>query len=130
MRCVYDTPDTLESGINNESNEVNDDSNENDNYEDSGNDSNESDDYEDSGNNNNNNSNNNNDDDDDIEINESDSVGGSVIEQHLARVLETHKSINDVLDKYRSKICQQGSVHRKKRPNNTIETGTPVFIAP
>jgi len=59
MRCVYDTPDTLESGINNESNEVNDDSNENDNYEDSGNDSNESDDYEDSGNNNNNNNNNN-----------------------------------------------------------------------
>ena len=62
-------------------------------------------------------------------MNESDSVGNSIVE-HLAKVLETHKSINDVLDKYRSKICQQGSVHRKKRPSNTIETGTPVFIAP
>jgi len=35
-----------------------------------------------------------------------------------------------VLEKYRSKVCQKGSVHRKKRANNTIEAGTPVFIAP
>jgi hypothetical protein len=35
--------------------------------------------------------------------------------------------VNDSLDKYRSKLCRQGSVHRKKTVNNTIEA---VVIAP
>ena len=41
-----------------------------------------------------------------------------------------HQSVNNTLDKYRSKLCQKGSVHRKKRASNTIEAGTSVYIAP
>jgi len=134
MHCVYDTPDTLDNNENSESNN----SNEDDDHEEmdssssssSSNSSNSSSSSSSSSISSSSNNISSNDNDDDIEMNESDSVDNSIVEQHLAKVLETHKSINDVLDKYRSKICQQGSVHRKKRPSNTIETGTPVFIAP
>ncbi|CAG8602835.1 5150_t:CDS:2 [Cetraspora pellucida] len=39
-------------------------------------------------------------------------------------------SVNNTLGKYYTKLCQQGSVHRKKTANNTIEPGTAVNIAP
>ena len=52
------------------------------------------------------------------------------IEKRMSRVQQLQQSVNDSLDKYRSKLCRQGSVHRKKTANNTIEAGTSVVIAP
>jgi transposase InsO family protein len=60
----------------------------------------------------------------------SDAVAEDVIKQRMSRVQQLRQSVNDSLDKYRSKLCRQGSVHRKKTVNNTIEAGTSVVIAP
>ena len=107
MHCIYDSPDTVDddNGIDNDINNGNNDNGEDDNNNENGNE---------------------NDDDN----NQIDDVTESTVNQHLERVLQTRQSLNDVLEKYRSKVCQKGSVHRKKRANNTIEAGTPVFIAP
>lgn len=45
-------------------------------------------------------------------------------------MLELHESINTSLGKYRARIYREGSVHRKKTVNNTIEAGATVAIAP
>ena len=52
------------------------------------------------------------------------------MEERISRMLELHQSINTSLGKYRARIYQQGSVHRKKTANNTIEAGTTIAIAP
>ncbi|CAG8454213.1 2575_t:CDS:2 [Cetraspora pellucida] len=54
----------------------------------------------------------------------------NVIEQHVLRVSKIHESVNITLGKYYTKMCQQGSVHKKKMANNTIEAGTMINIAP
>lgn len=53
-----------------------------------------------------------------------------MIKQRMSRVQQLRQTVNDTLDKYRSKLCREGSVHRKKTANNTIEAGTSVVIAP
>ena len=60
----------------------------------------------------------------------SDAVDEDVIERHMSRQQQIQQSVNEALDKYRSKLCRQGSVHRKKTVNNTIEAGTPIMVAP
>ena len=66
---------------------------------------------EDDVNNNNNNNNNNNIDNDN---DDDDSASEDAVKRHLSKVLQVHQSLNDNLGKYRSKLCQKGSVHRKK----------------
>jgi hypothetical protein len=65
-----------------------------------------------------------------IEINDQMPVQDNTVEQHISRVLQIQQSVNRSLEEYRSKLCQQGSIHRKKSANNRIEAGTAVFIAP
>jgi hypothetical protein len=62
--------------------------------------------------------------------NQANAVVNDIAEQHLLRVSEIQQSVNNSLNEYRSRLCQQGSVHRKKTPNNTIENGTTVVVAP
>ncbi|CAG8578376.1 7972_t:CDS:2 [Paraglomus brasilianum] len=59
----------------------------------------------------------------------SDAVGDDITKR-TSRVQQLQQSVNNSLDKYRSKLCKQGSVYRKKTANNTIEAGTSVVIAP
>ncbi|RIB30374.1 hypothetical protein C2G38_2238310 [Gigaspora rosea] len=54
----------------------------------------------------------------------------TAFEQHILQISKIQQSVNDALGKYRKKMCQYGSVHRKKSPNNTIDPGTEVVIAP
>ena len=66
----------------------------------------------------------------DNQISVSDAIDENVIEHRMSRLQHVQQSVNDTLDKYRLKLCRQGSVHRKKTVNNTIEAGTPVIVAP
>src|SRR6185436_17056426 len=133
MRGVYESPDTnLNNNDNNENNET-DENNDDDNDVDENNNNI-------NNNNNNNNINNNNssssssssndNNNNSVSDDEPDSASEDAVQQHLSKILQIHQSINNTLDKYRSKLCQKGSVHRKKHASNTIETGTSVFIAP
>jgi DNA-binding protein Fis len=70
------------------------------------------------------------DDSNDNQTSVSDAVAEDVIKQRMSRVQQLRQSVNDSLDKYRSKLCGQGSVYRKKTVNNTIEAGISVVIAP
>ena len=45
----------------------------------------------------------------------SDAVDEDVIERHMSWQQQIQQSVNEALDKYRSKLCRQGSVHRKRR---------------
>jgi len=58
------------------------------------------------------------------------SASEDAVQRLLLKVLQVHQSVNNTLDKYRSKLCQKGSVHRKKHASNTIEAGTSGFIVP
>ncbi|RIB11436.1 hypothetical protein C2G38_2203432 [Gigaspora rosea] len=53
-----------------------------------------------------------------------------VVENRILRMLELQESVNKSLEKYRARIYQQGSVHRKKTANNMIEAGATIAIAP
>ncbi|CAG8658338.1 9125_t:CDS:1, partial [Paraglomus brasilianum] len=66
----------------------------------------------------------------DNQISVSDAIDENVIEHRMSWLQHVQQSVNDTLDKYHSKLCRQGSVHRKKTVNNTIEAGTPVIVAP
>jgi len=77
-----------------------------------------------------NNNNNNDNDDDDAADGESYSASEDAVERHLSKVMQIHESVNNTLDRYRSKMCQKGSVYRKKRASNTMEAGTSVYITP
>jgi len=68
--------------------------------------------------------------DEDNQTSISDAVDEDVIEHRMSRQQQVQQSVNEALDKYRSKLCRQGSVHRKKTVNNTIEAGTPIIVAP
>jgi hypothetical protein len=65
------------------------------------------------------------DDNDDNQMSVSDAVAEDVIKQRMSRLQQSRQSVNDSLDKYRSKLCRQGSVHRKKTVN-TIEVELPL----
>jgi len=49
-----------------------------------------------------------------------------MIKQRMSWVQRLRQTVNDTLDKYRSKLCREG---RKKTANNTIEAGTSMVIA-
>ncbi|CAG8631048.1 14801_t:CDS:2, partial [Cetraspora pellucida] len=53
----------------------------------------------------------------------------AAMEKCILQMLETHQSINALLEKYHKKLCRQ-SVHKKKTVNNTIEPRTEITIAP
>jgi transposase InsO family protein len=130
MHCVYDSPDNndINNGIDsidngNNDDDDNDDDNENNNNDNDNNSSN-------SSNSSSSNNNNNNDDNENNIIDDEPDSSEDAVKRHLSKVLQVHQSVNNTLDKYRSKVCQNGSVHRKKRASNTIEAGTSVYIAP
>ncbi|CAG8625243.1 16482_t:CDS:2 [Cetraspora pellucida] len=53
-------------------------------------------------------------------------VTSEIVDQHVSRVLQVQQSVNTSLDKYRAKLCNQGSVHKNKSPNNIIKAGTTI----
>ena len=101
-----------QDGLNNNNNNNNDDNN------------------NDNNNNNNNNSSSSSNNNNNVIDDEPDSASEDAVQRHLLKVLQVHQSVNNTLDKYRSKLCQKGSVHRKKHASNTIEAGTSGFIVP
>ncbi|CAG8474779.1 10314_t:CDS:2 [Cetraspora pellucida] len=58
------------------------------------------------------------------------SAESKAVEECLSQMLKLQESVNKSLEKYRARIYQQGSVHRKKTVNNTIEAGATIAIAP
>jgi transposase InsO family protein len=129
MRGVYESPDT-NLYDNNGNNDNNNETVENNDVVDDDNDVDKNnEDYDDDDNNNNSSSSSSNNNNNVID-DESDSASEDAVQRHLLKVLQVHQSVNNTLDKYRSKLCQKGSVHRKKHASNTIEAGTSGFIVP
>ena len=53
------------------------------------------------------------DDNDDNQMSVSDAVAEDVIKQRMSQIQQLRQSVNDSLDKYRSKLCRQCSFHQK-----------------
>ncbi|CAG8645035.1 14749_t:CDS:2, partial [Cetraspora pellucida] len=56
----------------------------------------------------------------------SETAESKAVKKHLSCMLKLQESVNKSLKKYYAKIYWQGSVHRKKIANNTIEAGATI----